>query len=355
MALSTPVGCAEARAQTMTTSNPVEPESLKIPPLSVEEEDAIIHTRITNDERPLRRIAKKFHTYASLVHPSPVHSSHAGNIDDAREAFLIELSSFELSLKKSIMVCEAEARQVEEYQRERRRIEAEHEALRAQIAELKIALEHAQTERKRKIEYDSVAEKINTFPSRDELHQAILLLENDMAAIRAEHETQERIIQGQKSALDGIVMDLSSLRLLGKDKDVSQLGSPLTTPAPELPDSDEGGRSSLPKDDERQGEGIEYGEVPEGKEDGEDDGSFDLLSSSKLGPSAQGLLSHQSGTPLSSQRDPQAQGGVSADVDDDIEMGEVAEDPKPKRKAREDLEEGEASDSSSALSDPPDD
>ncbi|KIK29319.1 hypothetical protein PISMIDRAFT_89602 [Pisolithus microcarpus 441] len=335
----------------MTTTNVVEPESLKVPPLSVEEEDAIIHTRITNDERPLRRIAKKFHTYASLVHPSPVQSSPLGSIDDAREAFLIELSSFELSLKKSIMVCEAEARQVEEYQRERRRIEAEHEALRAQIAELKIALEHAQTERRRKIEYDSVAEKINTFPSRDELHQAIFLLENDMTAIRAEHETQDRIIRGQKSALDSIVTDLASLRVLGKDKDASLFATPATTPAPELPDSDEGSRSSLPKDDEKQGEGIEYGEVAEG----EDDGSLDLLSSSKLGPSVQGMMSQQSGTPLSSQREAQAQASVSADVDDDIEMGEVAEDPRPKRKVREDLEEGEASDSSSALSDPPDD
>ncbi|KAI6105837.1 Tho complex subunit 7-domain-containing protein [Pisolithus sp. B1] len=322
----------------MTTSIAVEPESLKVPPLSVEEEDAIIHTRITNDERPLRRIAKKFHTYASLVHPSPVQSCPAGSIDDAREAFLIELSSFELSLKKSIMVCEAEARQVEEYQRERRRIEAEHEALRAQIAELKVALEHAQTERKRKIEYDSVAEKINTFPSRDELHQAIFLLENDMAAIRAEHETQDRIIRGQKSALDGIVTDLASLRLLGKDKDASQFATPATTPAPELPDSDEGSRSPLPKDDEKQGEGIEYGEVPEGEDDG----------SSKLGPSVQGLMSQQSGSL-------RFRAAVSANVDDDIEMGEVAEDPKPKRKVREDLEEGEASDSSSALSDPPDD
>jgi THO complex subunit 7 len=42
--------------------------------------------------------------------------------DDAREAFLVELATFELSLKKNVMICEAEARQVEEYQRERQRI-----------------------------------------------------------------------------------------------------------------------------------------------------------------------------------------------------------------------------------------
>jgi len=188
--------------------------------------------------------------------------------------------------------------------------------------------------------------------------RSISLLENDMAAIRAEHETQERIIRGQKFALDSIVIDLGSLRLLGKDRDASRLATPVATPAPDLPDSDESGQSSLPRDEEKQ-DGIEYGELPEGMEDGGVDGPADLLSSSKFGLSAQGLVSRQSGTPLSSQRGPQSQGAVPADGDDDdIEMGEVAEDPKQpkaKRKLREELEEGEASDSSSALSDPPDD
>lgn len=86
--------------------------------------DAIIHTRITNDERALRRIVKKFHNYASLAHTSLLPPAHGGSLDDAREAFLVELASFELALKKSLMICEAESRQVEEYQRERRRIGA---------------------------------------------------------------------------------------------------------------------------------------------------------------------------------------------------------------------------------------
>ena len=51
-------------------------------------------------------------------------SDYAGFVvgEAPREAFLLELASFQLSLKKSFMVCEAEARQVEEYQRERERI-----------------------------------------------------------------------------------------------------------------------------------------------------------------------------------------------------------------------------------------
>ena len=50
-------------------------------------------------------------------------------------------------------------------------LEDEHGTLRGQIEQLKTALEHAQLQRRRKIEYDLVAEKVNTLPSREELEQ----------------------------------------------------------------------------------------------------------------------------------------------------------------------------------------
>jgi len=152
--------------------------------------DQVILARITIEERPLRRIIKKFHTYTSLSHTPivPVLNdghTNSNSVDDAREAFLVELATFQLSMKKNAMICEAEARQVEEYHRERERlgmfifdlllsesywtIDNEHETLTVQIEELKTALEHAQMLRRRKIEYDLVAEKVNALPSRDEL------------------------------------------------------------------------------------------------------------------------------------------------------------------------------------------
>ena len=154
--------------------------------------DAIIHARITNDERPLRRVIKKFHNYASVAH-EPIVPGGAGvnrtTVEDAREAFIVELESFHLSLKKSVMICEAEARQVEEYLREKQRIgkctiphtseplmtilssDDEHGKLVGQIDQLKTALEHEQTIRKRKIEYDLIAEKVNALPNREELER----------------------------------------------------------------------------------------------------------------------------------------------------------------------------------------
>jgi THO complex subunit 7 len=52
----------------------------------------------------------------------------------------------------------------------------EHETLKAQIEELKTGLEHAQMSRRRKIEYDLVAEKVNTLPSREELESLVSLM-----------------------------------------------------------------------------------------------------------------------------------------------------------------------------------
>lgn len=186
------------------------------------------------------------------------------------------------------------------------------------------------------------------------IFRAIRLLENDMAAINAEHETQDRIIRGQKTALDSIIMDLSSLRLMGKDKEsgTSSLGTPAATPAPDGTEADDNlpnMRDSLQIVDEGLDEDEkETGEVAEEKEDGEDDQSIGAPLSSKLNPAAN-EFAPRSHTP-SSLRPPEEED------DDDIEMGEVAEDPKVKaKKAREELEEGEASDASSALSDPPDD
>jgi len=293
-----------------------------IVPLTVEEEDQIILARITNDERPLRRVIKKFHGYISLSHTPivPPTTPNGNSVEDAREAFLVELAGFQLLMKKSAMICEAEARQVEEYQRERRRLDNEHETLISQIEELKTALEHAQMLRRRKIEYDLVAEKVNTLPSREELESTIHALENDMAAIRAEHETQNRTIKGHKSALDGIISDLSSLRFMGKERETTLIPeSRPETPYLDALDVASAAESSLTS--------INSGSSEEGKE-GEDD---------KI------IL------------DPVTNEHVVEE--DDIEMGEVEEEPKDKnkKKAREDLEEGEATDASSELSEPPDD
>lgn len=83
----------------------------------------MFHSRIVNDEKSLRRLMKKFHAFATTINGAPTLKEDASSsINDARDAFLLDLSSFELSLRKNDMICEAESRQIEEYESERRRI-----------------------------------------------------------------------------------------------------------------------------------------------------------------------------------------------------------------------------------------
>ena len=152
--------------------------------------------------------------------------------------------------------------------------------------------------------------------------RAIEALENDMAAIRTEHDTQNKTIQCQKTALDSIISELGSLRFMGKEPETTSIPQSLRgTPALEsilaLPESD---AVSVPDSS------FTSGNIDEAEED------------------------------KRNSREATSEGLVS-EGDNDIEMGEVEEDPKgkSKRKQREELEEGEASDASSALSDPPDD
>jgi THO complex subunit 7 len=153
--------------------------------------------------------------------------------------------------------------------------------------------------------------------------RTIRALENDMAAIRAEHETQNRTIKGHKSALEGIVADLGSLRFMGKERETTLIPeSRPETPHLDTLDVVSAAESSLTS--------INSGSSEVGEE-GEEDKS--ILDSDQL-----------TNEPIEEN-------------DNDIEMGEVEEDPKDKnkKKSREDLEEGEATDASSELSEPPDD
>lgn len=182
-----------------------------------------------------------------------------------------------------------------------------------------------------------------------------------MTAIREEHEDQTRVLRSQKAALDVVITNIQDLRLMGKqDVDVPEEEHAPTTPAPDA----QAGESADGETDSRTRE--ETGEITEENVEGastnrgtpisHNPGTTPFLQlPSRLGTP---LTTHVS-TPIPSSDPGEPEEGET----DDIEMGELAEDPedKPqKKKAREEdseLEEGEASDSDlgSALTDISDD
>lgn len=186
-----------------------------------------------------------------------------------------------------------------------------------------------------------------------------------MAAIKAEHENQDRVLQAQQSAMDSVITAIQDLRLLGKqDADVGYT-SRAGTPAPE------GGAGEEDVDMESRTR-AETGEISDGKDEGEVNEVSESSSLSKiLNPSARPFIPHSSssrvstpllrsnaGTPLPNSSSQIKGEELEEGEDDDIEMGELAEDPEEKvskKSQDEELEEGEASDLSSELSEPPDD
>lgn len=145
-----------------------------------------------------------------------------------------------------------------------------------------------------------------------------------MAEINAENENQDRTIQGHKDVLDGIIAELSSLRFLGRERDsMSENPSPRATPLPES-------HGATTETNNASVSTRENSIITTSPSKGEQD---DKLSTE---PELSNVI-----------------------LDNDIEMGELEEDPKEKGPAKktpvEELEEGETFDGSSELSEPPDD
>lgn len=185
-----------------------------------------------------------------------------------------------------------------------------------------------------------------------------------MAAIRSEHEHQIRIVMSQKAALDSVIVDLNALRSMGK-QDPTDLSRP-STPPPDIrapdEDLDMDGSTSV-RTREETGELLEEDSPKVLRDNDRESDDVPLSASTSLNAGARPFVSSRSrtSTPVMQSASSPAPVSSSSAVDDDIEMGELAEDPKEQKVIKkkppreEELEEGEASDMSSELSEPPDD
>ena len=194
-----------------------------------------------------------------------------------------------------------------------------------------------------------------------------------MAAIRAEHENQNRTLQAQKDALDTVIQDINTLRLMGKqDATEDATPAPETQPAEEDVEMD-GSASVLTREEsgELKEEPPSLARHPSGAsgktaEDGQESEEDVPLAKTVLNPTARSFVPSTTMSRTNTPMMPATRSTPSIPTakipdEDDIEMGEIGEE-EPKdlravsRKIREEeMEEGEATDESSELSEPPDD
>ncbi|KAG8908174.1 hypothetical protein FRB99_008717 [Tulasnella sp. 403] len=337
-----------------------------------------------NDEKILRRLAKKFRTIATLAQPaaSSGQSVEEGSkpreelLAEARETFLLDLDMFQMMLIKNAQICEAEARMVSQYDTEKERIAHEHNALLQDIGRLKVELSEAQILRKRKMEYDAIAEKINALPSRMDLEIMVARHEEELAVARAEQAKLKMEMQTRKTEFDAIVSAVQDIRTRGLDQnDVARMNEGVEGEAGEI---DAGGTSDAPDGHSKHLNPNAKpflplsAALPISRPSTPQSSSTALNNPTSIGntltvPSAlhrgdtRSARSSPGPSPPTNAPSPSKAGGTN-EADDDIEMGEVAEDDLPhstpnkvKRPPRgeQELEEGEASDDSSDLSSVP--
>ncbi|CAE6440577.1 unnamed protein product [Rhizoctonia solani] len=299
-----------------------------LPLLTQEQEDATLHARVhnVNNDKAINKLMKRLQAYLARnfayisyqnnPDPSLATLVTLEEVENTRDEFLVELASFRLSMRKNTLVIDAEGRQAQQYKDEIDSIAREHEATKLDIENLRLTLEQEQTFRRRKQEYDLVAEKINEYPSRTELTADIAALEDELSTIRAAREDHNENLALRRTVLDTLVQQIHSLRQMGKPQDGSDPAS----------------------------------------------GSAEHMSHT-LNPTARPFIPGRSvaGTPTPAPGTPlaPAPAATKPEGDDDIEMGEVAEEAeagevedgdkwsKSKSKSRrpdDEMEEGEASD-----------
>lgn len=344
----------------------------RIPFLTPEEEDALIHLRILSEDRALRKLTKKLYSYAFSIQNRDKTNGLENNYlsaEEEREIMLAEIATYQLALQKNTLVYQAESRQVLEYEKEKERIVQEQDVIRRQIAELKVTLDEEHMFRKRKIEYDQIAEKINALPSRADSEASISSIKEEIAAIREENDHKSRMMHARKIALDQIVSSIEVLRAMDKE--------PESSAQTQEPGSAEGATNedTLPKDeqdehdDDRRNRERERQEREQEEDNTEDPGS----APSSLNPAAKPFLpkgaldrvqnsernSPMPSRPHSAAPSPapqKSEEGEEREEGEDIEMGEVSEvfaDNGAKLVIENhthqdnELEEGEASDGGS--------
>ena len=151
-----------------------------------------------------------------------------------------DLALLQSQLTTRHIIVSAETHQVTTYASSRLQIDQDQLRLQGEIGQLNSVLAEEQVYRKRKLEYDAIAEKANLFPSRAELGEAIGTLEEEIAGIEAELEREERAMEARREAFDVVVRELQVLRLMGKEPE-------------EEPVEEQGGeraRSASPADDD---------------------------------------------------------------------------------------------------------
>nr|AAT40503.2 RIKEN cDNA 1500006O09, related [Solanum demissum] len=183
------------------------------------EDDIIIKHRLltrtttTRGEPPLKKLQKKFTTFALEI------EKEADNYNDCErlaKAFLQELNTFEIPLLKSKVVIDANVREKENFNDLKGEINKQIVQAQADIEDLKRQLEESKVERKHKEEGEAIRKLIAMQPPRSETQKVITELEKEIAMLEAENTASSRTLDLRKKQF-ALLLHVDYDVIIGKD------------------------------------------------------------------------------------------------------------------------------------------
>jgi len=189
-----------------------------------QEDDAIIKHRLltrtttTRGEPPLKKLQKKFMSFATVI------EKDTDNISDCErlyKAFIQEINTFELPLLKSKAVVDANIREKDSFNE--LQVEIERQILQAQtdIEDLKKQLEQSKIERQHKEECEAIRKLIFLQPPRSETEKLIADLEKEISDLEAENVACVRTLELRKKQFALLLHVVEELQISIEDEQKS--------------------------------------------------------------------------------------------------------------------------------------
>ncbi|KAF9115406.1 THO complex subunit 7 [Mortierella sp. AM989] len=173
----------------------------------MDQDEETIRTRLSVNERPLRRLASRFHKWAKAI-----STGTNEEIEKELQNLLHEVSHFELTLSKTKLVTEMAERERLNYDQEQRRTEASIARLQEELGTLARDLEVAKQERANKIQYDQLATEVSQFPSRESSEASILSLRAEIQELENEAVQQSMVMELRKKQFFTALLCLQSIQ-----------------------------------------------------------------------------------------------------------------------------------------------
>jgi len=177
-------------------------------------DEDVYRARILNDDKVPRRLIKKFHSLANN-RPENGDDIELSELEALHASFITDLTTFYLTLtQKHTHSTANSAIDAQSYLASLETTSQSQLATRDNISALTDTLAQAQRTRANKLEYDSLAAKINELASREKQNETIARLGKEIEELGQEATSFRTVWQRRKEGFDGIV---SVLEEIGRD------------------------------------------------------------------------------------------------------------------------------------------